>query len=171
MKNKYCCRCKKYKNINEFYKHKRTGYRSYCIDCTKELAKQDYKKNKNSEKYQEIIDREQKRRLSNPEKTLYTAAKQRAKKNNIDFDIDIEDVQIPLVCPILGIKIKHNNKGFQPGSPSIDRIDNTKGYIKSNIRVISNRANLLKRDAVIEELEKIIDFYDIVLEQDVQNEN
>lgn len=45
-------------------------------------------------------------------------------------------------------------------SPSIDRIDNSKGYIPTNIVVISNRANLLKKDATLDELVAIAEFYD-----------
>lgn len=40
-------------------------------------------------------------------------------------------------------------------SPSIDRLDNTKGYVKGNINIISWRANRIKSDATLDELEKI----------------
>lgn len=36
--------------------------------------------------------------------------------------------------------------------------DNNRGYVPGNIRVISNRANLLKSDATVEELRKVIDY-------------
>ncbi len=43
-------------------------------------------------------------------------------------------------------------------SPTIDRVDNTKGYIPGNVAVISYRANCLKRDSSLDELIKLVDY-------------
>jgi cupin superfamily acireductone dioxygenase involved in methionine salvage len=45
-------------------------------------------------------------------------------------------------------------------APSIDRIDNTRGYIKDNIIIVSRRANILKKDATIDELRKLANYYE-----------
>jgi hypothetical protein len=42
--------------------------------------------------------------------------------------------------------------GFNTFSPSLDRIDPSRGYIPGNVQVISNRANLLKRDGTLREI-------------------
>lgn len=46
--------------------------------------------------------------------------------------------------------------GANDDSPSIDRFDNALGYVKGNIRVISTRANLLKRDATVDEVRRLL---------------
>lgn len=95
----------------------------------------------------------------NPILMLLRGAKWRAKKKNLEFSIIPEDIIIPTECPILGIPLKINQTG-RPGffndSYSLDRINPSKGYTKDNIRVISNRANLLKSNASVEELEKVL---------------
>ena len=77
---------------------------------------------------------------------------QRAKRKNLEFDLKKDDLNIPDICPILGIKIKFGKEHPQGSSPSVDRIDNGKGYTKENIQVISNKANSMKQDATPEEL-------------------
>jgi G:T-mismatch repair DNA endonuclease (very short patch repair protein) len=41
-------------------------------------------------------------------------------------------------------------------APSVDRLDNSKGYIKGNVVLICWRCNNLKSDSSIEKLEKIV---------------
>ena len=111
---------------------------------------------KNAAKYKEYISKWQ---LKNNEKYIITAIKSRAKKLGIEFNIDATDIKIPSTCPILGIPIfkefkgdGNSNKGPRATSPSLDRIDNTKGYIKGNVHIISNKANVMKNSASPEEL-------------------
>jgi hypothetical protein len=90
---------------------------------------------------------------------MWSRAKYRAKQKGIDFTIEQEDIIIPDRCPLLGIELVcHRGKGSQQGnSPSLDRIDSTKGYIKGNVWVISNRANTLKNDASLQELQTLVE--------------
>jgi hypothetical protein len=90
---------------------------------------------------------------------MWSRAKYRAKQKGIDFTIEQEDITIPDRCPLLGIELVcHRGKGSQQGnSPSLDRIDSTKGYIKGNVWVISNRANTLKNDATLQELQTLVE--------------
>lgn len=97
-------------------------------------------------------------RLNHPNRILLSNAKQRAKESGVPFDLDLEDIFIPVICPILGLTLSPNSGGT-PGhtSPSLDRIKPTLGYIKGNVRVISWRANNLKRDATYAELRLVAD--------------
>lgn len=97
-------------------------------------------------------------RNANPKKRLLAAARSRAKKQGLTFDIGPEDIELPILCPVLGtpISYENNRRGYVDNAPSIDRFDNNKGYEKGNVAVISWRANNLKRDATLDELQKII---------------
>lgn len=83
----------------------------------------------------------------NREKNLFQQARYRAKTKNIPFDIEISDIIIPETCPILGLPLKKSIDGNRDLSPSLDRIDNAKGYVKGNIQVISSKANTMKSTA------------------------
>jgi hypothetical protein len=88
----------------------------------------------------------------NREKNLFQLAKHRALKKGIEFNIEVSDIIIPEICPILGLPIKKAIDGNRDLSPSLDRIDNNKGYIKGNIQVISFKANAMKSTANKDEL-------------------
>ena len=86
-------------------------------------------------------------------------AKSRAKKFHLEFDSSPVDILIPEYCPILGIKLEVADGKQGPSSPSLDRIDSLRGYVRGNIRVISWRANKLKSDATPDELHAFAQFY------------
>lgn len=93
-------------------------------------------------------------RKRNPEICLLRAARNRALKSGIECSISKEDIQIPKYCPILLIELerKYGSYGGQDSSPSLDRIDNSKGYIKGNVWVVSQKANAMKSSASPREL-------------------
>lgn len=92
----------------------------------------------------------------NPSKYLLLVAKQRARKNNIELTMEESDIVIPAQCPFLLKPLFRGTLADHDWSPTIDRIDSTKGYVKGNIHVISHRANRIKTDATFEELEQIV---------------
>ncbi len=91
-----------------------------------------------------------------PEWKMHQRAKMRAKENGREFNLEVSDIVIPDVCPVLGISLNMNSgkSGAYRNSPSLDRIDNSKGYTKDNIQVISQLANAMKCHATNEELHK-----------------
>lgn len=82
----------------------------------------------------------------NRESRLLQSARSRAKKLGRECTLVKEDIVIPQVCPILGVPFTEDN------GPSIDRVDNSKGYTRENIEIISLKANRMKSDATKEEL-------------------
>jgi hypothetical protein len=93
-------------------------------------------------------------------KKILRDVKYRCKKKGIDFDLKFEDFDvIPDYCPILGLEINYEGeRGLCICSPSIDRINPTKGYTKDNVMIISYRANRIKSDATISELCSVISY-------------
>lgn len=83
-------------------------------------------------------------------------AKGSAKRSTLDFDIDKSDCIVPTHCPILGIPLYPSRVQSSDNSPELDRIDNTKGYVKGNVWVISRRANRIKNDATLDELRLLV---------------
>lgn len=91
-----------------------------------------------------------------PEWKMHQRAKQRCRKTGREFNIEVSDIIIPSTCPILGIELNMNSgrSGAYRNSPSLDRIDNSRGYTKDNIQVVSQLVNAMKCHASNEELHK-----------------
>jgi len=87
---------------------------------------------------------------------LLARARTRATQKNMEFTISKEDIIIPDKCPLLGIDIIPNAKD-RKHSPSLDRIDSNRGYTPDNIWVVSSRANTLKNDASLQELQTLVE--------------
>lgn len=130
------------KNRDKELQKMKEYYQNNTEKCI-ESAKKRYHKNKHNVPY---------------EVTIWKGAKQRASKKNLEFTITPEDIIIPEHCPILGFELIRNKKVAKYNSPSLDRIDNTKGYTKENIQIISNRANILKSNGTAYEHFKISQF-------------
>lgn len=65
------------------------------------------------------------------------------------------------ICPIFKCPIYYNHKGrgsYHINQAHLDRIEPDKGYIEGNVCWISGRANRIKYDASIEELESILQY-------------
>ena len=143
---KVCPKCQLLKHASNFGTRNRTlvsgnikvYLRSYCSVCDVNVVK---KYNQTKVGYL---------------KKLLGSAKSRAKKNNLPFNVSFESL-LPTAldkCPILNTPLVYSIGvgGLTEKSPSIDRIDSSKGYIDGNVQIISHRANTLKSNATKEEL-------------------
>lgn len=100
-------------------------------------------------------------RKSNPERRLLSNAKQRTRIHGLpQCDLELTDIFIPRLCPILGIPLGSmaGGRGQVDDSPSLDRINPLLGYVKGNVAVISMRANVIKNCGTAEEHRKIADW-------------
>lgn len=89
----------------------------------------------------------------NPNSKIHNSAQSSAKRRGIPFDLQRLDIVIPEKCPYLDIPLTHEKgKGFVISNASIDRIDNSKGYTKDNIQIVSRLANMMKACATKEQL-------------------
>lgn len=95
-------------------------------------------------------------RAESPERFLLLSARSRARRKGLTCTLTVGDIVIPTVCPVLGILLERGTVKHHPASPSLDRIDNALGYIPGNVRVISHRANSLKRDMTLQEAQLLV---------------
>lgn len=97
-------------------------------------------------------------RLHEPEyrqRQMWYQVKGRAKLLGLPFDLTPEDLKEPDFCQVLGIPLDRRDRNH---TPSVDRLIPEKGYTKENCRVISNKANTLKRNGTLDEFEGIIKY-------------
>ena len=138
-----CSVCKQWFPLHANFFHrnksKKFGFATQCIDC---LA-------------------EKRRNLGVEENTKIwfakraKAAKGRAKKKGIDFNLKFDDLEYPEFCPMTKKKLTyavqtkdteyHRNRADQrPEAASLDRIDPSEGYVAGNVRVVSWLYNHIK---------------------------
>lgn len=141
---KLCTKCHKIKDYEEFHVNRRhrTGRTSNCKECNKK------------DRINGIIS------PPTPEYALWSAAKHRAKRKGIPFDIEVTDITIPTHCPVLGIPLfkSTNGKSHCDNSPTLDRIVPDKGYVVGNIAVISHKANTIKSNSTPKEIQQVAEW-------------
>lgn len=91
-------------------------------------------------------------RAENRERRMLSDAKARAVKGGFSCTIELRDISISDKCPLLGVAFER--KG--PYAPSLDKIIPSLGYVPGNVMVISYRANAIKHNATLEELQILV---------------
>lgn len=104
-------------------------------------------------KLKRIKKAQKERAQASPERKMWLNLHKRRKRGQ--FNVTVADIHIPKTCPILGIPLDSRDRDH---TPSVDRVDNSKGYVRENIQVISTRANRMKGAATIDELKAIIQY-------------
>ncbi len=81
------------------------------------------------------------------------AARKRAERLGLPFELNDEDLATPETCPICGTKlVMQEGQGGGNSSPSMDRIVPTLGYTKANTVILCHSCNRKKQNSTAEEL-------------------
>lgn len=95
-------------------------------------------------------------RIENVDRIMWKDAEKRAKRFGLPFDLELFDIHVPTHCPVLGIPLSYGVGKRTANSPSLDRVDHTRGYTYDNVCVISWRANDLKANGTLEEFKQLV---------------
>ncbi|HEY1858660.1 hypothetical protein [Acidocella sp.] len=99
------------------------------------------------------------RKSADPAGYLWRHARDRASSKGLPFDLTPGDISVPEFCPVLGIRLEwgRGQMGWRNmTAPSLDRVRPQLGYVRGNVRIISNRANHLKSNGTITEFEAVL---------------
>lgn len=155
-----CSKCNRDLPASDFYARgdRPLGRKSRCKKCDSRATIESRKKNLGR-----FNARHARWCRDNPGRVMWYRARSRARRKGIPFDIEQGDVIVPVVCPVLGIPISCGDAGKgapTDSSPSLDRIDPSRGYVRGNIVVMSMRANRIKNDATLDELRALVKYLD-----------
>lgn len=139
-KFKTSSRCKSCLNSN--------ARKRYSEGLRYEETRKSYNMSENGRKCLERASRKHYESISGRACHLFNNAKKRLGKWP-DFDIDKEFIEQKLTighCEVTGLPFDFTSPGESrknPFAPSLDRIDNSIGYVKSNVRVVLWAVNLM----------------------------
>lgn len=130
---KTCSKCKEVLPVNSFGKCKanKDGYQYTCRKCTKGYDKRD-----------RMLRYWQTKRL----------------RSKVEFTVTCDHLREIWTdtCPALGIPIALGKRQSDDGLAHLDRIDPSKGYVEGNVQWLSGKANRIKTNATLDELELLI---------------
>jgi hypothetical protein len=168
MKTFFCHKCSSDVLKTDWYYSVR-GRDSMCKSCRKNYRKsekrehtkkyiserKEHYKHLNDEWRKNNPDYQKKWTKKCPESQLLRSARNRAKQKNMECTITQNDIHIPKICPVFKVPFV---KGTEY-APSLDRIDNTKGYTPENIVVVSRKANVMKNNGSVQDLKMLVEYY------------
>ena len=138
---KTCNRCKEEKPECEFYTN-RSGLHSKCKLCYG-LCNKEY---------------QAKYRANNRFAIRMRTCRERSKEKDLSFSIDttyLEDIWTG-TCPVFQTPLNIDAERGAEGHAQLDRIVPALGYVEGNVVWLSQRANRIKDDATIEDLERVL---------------
>jgi hypothetical protein len=166
MTDKRCRSCGETKPVTQFWKNgfRKSGTQMWQAECRTCMRSRNSKWCRDNRSAAEVTDAVSLSRQRHPLKQMFRAAKARSKRKGFPFDLILDDVlPVPEVCPVLGIPLAWTiatGKGVSDGTPSLERIVPKLGYVRGNVVIISYRANILRKDATLDEMQMMVKFYE-----------
>ena len=164
-----CKSCSAESRRSDKFKLKLEGFKA-CTSCSVVLPNEDYHSHGDGALRSECkpcrAKREKAVRLRNKASgdIMYTvrellySARRRSKKYGYKFDLKLEDIETPELCPVYGLKLQYNETTSRDLSASLDRIVPNKGYVKGNVVIISGIANRHKSDMTEYQLKQVLGY-------------
>jgi hypothetical protein len=158
---KKCTQCNQEKDLSYFYnsKHTKDGFTHKCKECLTTYRQSNKERARLYMQNRREIDSEAlnaAKRIwyqgTNPIKKILVQSKSRAKTRGIEYNITETDITIPTICPYLKVPFIAGTKDNYEYTHSIDRKDNSKGYVPGNVEIITKKANSMKNSASEAEL-------------------
>lgn len=157
---KTCSKCKETKSFEDFSVRIKTkdGYDHYCKLCRVEAGRKYRAENRDKANKSSKTSRKK----MHWSLRLLRTSKSSAKARNLQHLITVEDV-LSLwenqdgKCYWLDVPLSEDElPDRHPLKPSIDRLDNSKGYIKDNVVITSTFANLGRSNTTVEDFSEFL---------------
>lgn len=157
---KVCIKCKQEKPLDGFSKDSRRkdGKQPSCKECQKAYhkANMEVRNARRREQWHETsATTNTKRRVDYSKDStpwMLTQARRRAKKQGVPFNLVLEDLEIPKLCPVLNIPLVIGKEKMSDSSPTLDKHIPKLGYVKGNISIMSLLANRIKNNGTSEQV-------------------
>lgn len=147
-----CTKCGETKPLAAFSSHPtgRYGLTSRCRPCIR-----DYDALPTRLAAKRVRDRARRKTAVGRADALLRDGKRRAAKKGIPFSLNCADIAATIaagVCQATGLPFDLTTKGRNPSTPSLDRIDPTKGYTPDNVQVVIWQFNAAKQEFSLPDL-------------------
>lgn len=168
---KICSKCRELKDICDFGKRStnKDGLNYYCKLCEKIKSKGYREANRERCNLSAVKSRDN----LHWSVRLYRGTQSSANTRELEHSITLEDIQSLWLsqegkCYWLGVALSEGNlPNRHPLKPSLDRLDNSKGYIKDNVVITSTFANLGRSNTTTEDFSEFLN----ILKQEIYNGN
>ena len=147
---KNCPKCKQDKPFKQFSTKVTRGLHYLAAECNKCQYKRKLKKHGGmTQSYNKTQIHKERNTVEGRAARLRYNCKNRARLSRRDIEFDLTKARViellkPMKCNVTGVDLILGDSN--PYSPSVDRIDNSKGYTNSNVQIVAQMYNFCKNE-------------------------